>query len=417
MSFFEEHKKIHFIGIGGIGVSALARLCKARGIEVSGSDATASSITNELLDEEISPVVGHNAENLPEDADMVIYSEAVPASNVERVRAEELGVPAVSYFEALGEITEDYRLIAIAGSHGKTTVTAMLGLILERAGMDPTVVVGSKLKEFGNKNVRVGEYSGLTDLFVLEACEYRRDFLSLHPALLGVLNMDLDHTDYYHSQEDYEQAFHELAEQSEEVIWPEDVSEYEGEVGVPGDHNLMNAGMAAHLARRLGVPEGIIAESLKAYHGAWRRFEYKGMTLNGAAVYDDYAHHPTEIMATLAAAREKFPDERIVAVFQPHQYSRTRDLLTGFAQAFEDADEVIIPNIYAARDRAADKESISPEILVEEISKYHDNVRYGGGLEKTAEYLEETTEDGDLILVMGAGDVDQVSYRLTAGDF
>jgi len=185
-------------------------------------------------------------------------------------------------------------------------------------------------------------------------------------------------------------------------------------VGVPGDHNLMNAGMAAYLARRLGVSEGVIAESLKAYHGAWRRFEYKGMTLNGAAVYDDYAHHPTEIMATLAAAREKFPNERIVAVFQPHQYSRTRDLLEGFAQAFEDADEVIIPNIYAARDRAADKSSISPEILVEEISKYHDNVRYGNGLEKTAEYLEETTEDGDLVLVMGAGDVDQVSYRLTA---
>lgn len=409
MEIFEDTNKFFFVGIGGIGMSGLARLFKAKGKHVEGSDAHASSTTQELEDEGIRFHVGHAAANLPEDTETLIYSEAVPKNNPERQQAQEWGIKEMSYFEALGEATRNYHLIAIAGSHGKTTTTAMLGLILERAGKDPTVIVGSKLKEFGNRNVRVGG----SDLFVVEACEYRRNFMSLKPDLLGITNIELDHLDYFKGQEDYEKAFRDFAAQSQEVLWPEDVSEYEGELSIPGEHNLMNAGMAAALARRLGVQEPFIASALQDYKGAWRRFEFKGSSLYGALIYDDYAHHPTEIRATLAGAREQFPDSRIVAVFQPHQYSRTVALLDDFASAFEDADEVIIPNIYEARDTAEDKAAVSTDTLVEAISEYHDDVKNGHGLEETAAYLAETTEEGDVVLVMGAGDVNGVISKLT----
>lgn len=410
MNTFKDANRFFFIGIGGIGMSGLARLLKAQGKEVSGSDSTRSSTIDELEEEDFPLSIGHDAHHLDEDTECVVYSEAIPEENRELQKARELGIPTYTYFQALGEVSCDYRVIAVAGSHGKTTTTAMLALILEAAGKDPTVIVGSKLKEFGNKNVRVGE----SDLFVVEACEYRRNFMSLKPDLLGITNIELDHLDYFKGQEDYEHAFHALAGQSEEVLWPEDSSEYEGEVGVPGEHNLRNAGLAAAMARRLGCSEVAIAHALEAYQGAWRRFEFKGETLYGAKVYDDYAHHPTEIEATLEGAREKFPDARIVALFQPHQYSRTAALFDEFATAFSDADEVIIPNIYAARDTDEDKRSTSAEALAEAIAENHDNAHYEAGLENAASYLEDSLEEGDVLVVMGAGDVNRIIPRLIA---
>ncbi|MFA6024626.1 MAG: Mur ligase domain-containing protein [Candidatus Gracilibacteria bacterium] len=408
MSFFEDQNEVYCIGIGGIGMSGLARLLKAFGKTVLGSDISASSTTAELEADGIPVLLGHLPENLPESTELVVYSEAIPEGNPELVHARALGIPTMTYFEALGEVTKNYRLIAIAGTHGKTTTTAMLGLILETAGLDPTVLLGSKLKEFGNRNVKVGE----SDLFVLEACEYRRNFMSLHPELLGITNIELDHLDYFKNQADYEAAFKDLAAQSGEVIWPEDSAEYEGELGLPGAHNALDAGLAAQMARRLGVSEGAIAEALKEYKGAWRRFEYKGITVEGATLYDDYAHHPSEVQATLAGAREKYPEARIVAVFQPHQYSRTAALLEAFAESFEDADEVIIPNIYEARDTDADKHAVSVERLVEEISHHHDNVKDGEGIVATAEYLNDTVGDGDLVILMGAGDIGKIAEDL-----
>ncbi|QQR54953.1 hypothetical protein IPG41_00010 [Candidatus Peregrinibacteria bacterium] len=271
--------------------------------------------------------------------------------------------------------------------------------------------MGGKLKNSETKNVRVGE----SDLFVVEACEYRRNFMSLNPDLLGITNIELDHLDYFKDQADYEKAFNQLAAQSEEVLWPDDFSEYEGEVGVPGQHNLANAGLAAALARRLGCPEGAIAQALSDYQGAWRRFEFKGETLYGAKIYDDYAHHPSEIRATLESTREKFPDARLVAVFQPHQYSRTAALLDDFAEAFEDADEVLIPNIYAARDTDEDRRAVSAESLVDAIAQHHDNVHHEAGLENTASYLEDSLEEGDVLIVMGAGDVNTIIPSLLNG--
>lgn len=400
MKFFEDANNVFFVGVGGIGISALARLFKANGKNVSGSDRNASPLTEELKAEGIELFIGHSENQLPKGTDLLIYSEAVSLDNPELEKAAELGIPVMNYFQALGKVAESYHLVAVSGTHGKTTTTAMLGLILERAGLDPTVIVGTKVKEFGNKNIRIGA----SELMLVEACEYRRNFLSLQPDLLGILNVELDHLDYFKSFEDYEAAFHELSNRSKETVWPDDVAEYEGEVGVPGWHNLMNAGMAANLARKLGVAEEVISSALADFKGTWRRFEYRG-TCGGALVYDDYAHHPSEIQATLQAAREKHPEVRITAVFQPHQYSRTAKLLDAFAESFEDADEVIIPNIYEARDSMEDKHAVSAESLVEEISAHHENVQFGNGLEKTANYLLETAQDGDLILVMGAGDI------------
>ena len=400
MEFFKGADKIYFVGIGGIGMSALARLFKAHGKEVLGTDSHKSALTEELHSEGIAVMVGHAPEHLSKNADLVIYSEAVPLENPELEKALDLGIPMMTYFQALGKVAESYKLVAIAGTHGKTTTTAMLALILEQAGLDPTVIVGSKVKEFGNKNLRVGK----SELMVVEACEYRRNFLSLKPDLVGILNVEIDHLDYFKNFDDYQAAFKELADQSLEVFWPEDVSEYEGELGVPGYHNLMNAGMAAQLARRLGVTDSVIQDALANFNGTWRRFEYRG-TCAGALVYDDYAHHPTEIQATLQAAREKHPEARIIAVFQPHQYSRTAHLLEEFAESFDDADQVVIPNIYEVRDKAEDKHAVSAESLVEKILEHHEDVIFGNGLENTARHLLSEVGDGDLVLVMGAGDV------------
>ncbi|MBU0981764.1 UDP-N-acetylmuramate--L-alanine ligase [Patescibacteria group bacterium] len=408
MEFFKDANKVFFVGIGGIGMSALARLFKAHGKEVSGTDSSDSVLIEELKSEGMGVELGHFAEFLPKDTDLVIYSEAIPLSNPELEKAKELGIPLMTYFQALGAASKSYRLVAIAGTHGKTTTTAMLSIILEKAGVDPTVIVGSRVKEFGQKNVRIGQ----GEIMVVEACEYRRNFLSLHPALTGITNIEVDHLDYFKSEEDYENAFKELADQSEEVIWPDEISEYDGELAVPGYHNLYNAGMAATLARRLGVGDSIISDALKEFKGTWRRFEYRG-DINGALVYDDYAHHPTEIMATLQAAHEKHPEARIIAVFQPHQYSRTAALIEQFAESFEDADEVIIPNIYKVRDSEEAVNAVSVDTLVDKISEHHENVQNGQGLEETANYLRDNVGSGDLILVMGAGDVTHLIPMLT----
>ncbi len=401
MNLLDSAERIFFVGVGGIGLSGLARLLRAQGKICSGSDVRESSITAELEKEGMHITIGH--QNLPDGTDLVIYSEAVPLDVPELDDAENNDIPMMTYFEALGVLTDRYRLVALAGTHGKTTTTAMLGLILINAGLDPTVLVGSKLREFDGKNVRMGA----SDLFIVEACEYRRNFLPLKPELLGILNVELDHVDYFNDFEDYESAFKQLAEQSGEVIWPDEVSEYEGEMFLPGFHNRMNAGMAAALARRLGVNEAVIEETLAGFSGTWRRFDYQG-TANGALVYDDYAHHPTEIKATLLAAREKHPEARIVAVFEPHQYSRTAEMLEGFAESFNEADEVIIPGIYGVRDSEESMNAVSAQDLVDAIGENHENVSFEDGYENTAKNLLNHVGAGDLIMIMGAGTVDQL---------
>lgn len=433
-----NYRKAYFVGIGGIGMSALAQLMKDAGVEVSGSDREASPVTELLESKGISVALVQKPENVPNDADVVIYSEAVWKDNPERMRAEELRIPQKSYFEMLGEVSrEPYsangyegrrKTIAVAGTHGKTTTTGMTAKILADAGASPTAVVGSIVRDFGSNYLH-----GESDLFVVEACEYRRDFLTLSPHILVITNIEWDHTDYYSDIDDFRSAFMQLAEKVDPsgaiVTNPThpDIAPILGglapriidytqepayETLLPGEFNVMNA-RAAVAAARAAYPqlanEGA-ARSIAAFKGAWRRFEYKGTTVSGAQVYDDYAHHPTAAAATLAEARKKLPEGgKLFVAFHPHLYSRTRDLLPEFAKAFKDADEVVIAPIYPARE--PDDGVTSNKLLAEKITETGTHARFG-----TFDEIEQIlrTEPGanDIIMTMGAGDIYKVADKL-----
>ncbi len=434
--FLKNIKKAHFIGIGGIGVSAVARMMLLRGASVSGSDRSASVITDRLASFGAHIVIEHNAKNLPDGADIVVYSPAVPESNHELALALERGIPTYSYPEMLGEISRGMRTIAVSGTHGKTTTTAMIAEILISAQKSPTVIVGSLLKS-GTNFVH-----GESDIFVVEACEYKRSFLNLSPEILVITNIDNDHLDYYKDIADIQSAFHELAMKvSATGFIVADMSnentlqalagvsativDYSlgGSLGGPtaklkllvhGEHNIKNAKAALAVAWLLEVEESTALEALAGFQGTWRRQELKGETTDGAIVYDDYAHHPTEIRATLQGFRAKFPTERIRVVFQPHLYSRTKLLLSEFSESFVDANEVIVAPIYAARE-TPDPE-VSAEILAQAIAD-HQKV---AGLRVWAmsdflaieTYLRDTIQKGDIIITMGAGDVNKVGEAL-----
>ncbi len=387
------------VGVGGIGMSGLARILHAQGVRVTGSDRTATAITTKLAEEGILVSIGEV--DLPESVDRLIYSEAVPTDDLSRRQAQERGVESRNYFQALGDWAADKKVIAIAGTHGKSTTTAMLGLILLEAGLDPTVLVGTNLKEFGGRNVHLGA----SDWLVVEACEYRRNFMVFHPEILGILNMEWDHPDSFPSFADYQQAFADLSAQSRAVV--SDYGIYEGPLGIFGAHNRKNAGLATKIALQLGVSMPVIESALAKFHGTWRRMEFKG-EFQGAPAYDDYAHHPSEIQATLAALRAQYPEKRLITVFEPHQYSRTRYLLEGFATAFTDADHVIIPGIYQVRDSAEDVEAVSGQSLADEIAKNHPSVEFCASDERVVERLRTLVGPDSVLVVMGAGPIDRL---------
>lgn len=437
-------QKIHIIGIGGIGVSALAQLFLSQGKSISGSDMEDCDLLCQLKKEGIKVTVGHSEDNLSSDIDLVIISPAIPEDNSELKKAKSLKIPILTYPEALGLLSKDYYTIAICGTHGKTTTTALTALVLEE--LDPTVVIGTKVREFGNKNVRIGK----NKFFVLEACEYKRAFLNIDPDILLITNIEAEHLDYYKDLDDYKSAFKEFCKKvpkngyiianfddknvrdvvkgacASVVKFGSEVSDFKlindivfeknKEIGqlnlqIPGDHNLQNALAAFAVGRVLDLQAGKIILTLNEYQGSWRRFEFKGY-FNGAEIYDDYAHHPTEIKVTLKAARFKFPDRRIVCIFQPHQYSRTKKLLKEFSKAFADADLVIIPNIYRVRDSEKDINSISAEDLVKKIQKHHQNVIFGDGFSETVKFLQKNIEKNDVVFTMGAGDVWRIGKKL-----
>lgn len=447
-------KNIHFVGIGGIGASALASILQSQGNALSGSDKEASDITENLRRAGMCISYGHAAENVPKNADMVIYSLAIPKSNPELVEARRRKIRTLSYPEAVGELTKDYFTIAISGTHGKSTITSMITKILIENDFDPNVIVGTKMKELGGHNFRVGK----SKLLVLESCEYHRAFLNYSPNIVIIHTLDPDHLDYYKDFEDYVSAFrdfskklprdgyffanlddedvHEIAKTLQESKFPpyniftyaraysnsdfylqgttvvhKTVKVGEMKLSVPGEHNRSNALAAFAVCNALGITPKNVLKSLNKYAGSFRRFEIKGK-IGKTVVVDDYAHHPAEIRATLQAAREKFPDGKICAVFQPHQYSRTHKLLSEFATCFEQADCVVVPNIYEARDSEADKAAVSPQKLVEAISANHKCVSYGDGLENTVETLKKDAKKYAAIITMGAGDVWKVAEGL-----
>jgi len=412
----QKVENIHFIGVGGIGVSALARMMLLEGKRVSGSDATLSEITHDLASLGVKIHEGHDMAHVPRDCDTVVYSPAVRADNPELLFARERGIPSYSYPEMLGRVSEGKKVIAISGSHGKTTTTAMLAEIFVRAKKNPTVVVGSMLRK--QKSNFIG---GKGEWFIAEACEYQRSFLHLSPFILVITNIDNDHLDYYGTLRNVQKAFNELARKVPKegfiVCDPKDkkvkpaligahaqIIDYTKErvmkLPVPGEHNKMNAKAARAVARASGISGKDADTALAKFHGTWRRFEYKGKMKNGALVYDDYAHHPTEIRATLAALRGEYPRGRIIVVFQPHLYSRTKLLLKDFAKSFKDADLVVLADIYAARE-INDGTTHSRDLAI----KIGKRAQYAGVLSEVSTRILKEARRGDIVITMGAGDI------------
>ena len=412
------------VGIGGIGMSALAQYLLHTGHTVTGEDRDASPTTDLLEKKGIDVAVGHTEHF---DAGLLIYSDAIPESHPTRMYAASANIAQLSYFEALGEVSKKSRTIAVAGTHGKTTTTGMLAKILRDAGKEPTAVVGSIVRDFESNFL-----PGSPELFVVEACEYRDHLLKLSPKILVITNMELDHTDYFPTiealQETFRSAVKAVPHDGAIITDPNDpvianvldaaiatVIDYT-EISVPklnqiGEFNKMNA-RAAKAAAFVAFPdlaEAVIDEALATFRGSWRRFEYRGETPRGAAVYDDYAHHPTAMDKTIAAAREKFPGKRIVVAFHPHLYSRTKSFFEAFAETLARADTAYVAPIYAAREEP--DPMISSELLAERASEIGGNVTALASFDLIREKLLEQDENS-IIITMGAGDIYKVAEQI-----
>lgn len=450
----DDHKiyHIHLIGIGGISMSGIAELLLNHGYRVSGSDIADSKIIEKLRQHGGEIFIGHKSENI-QNPDLVVYSAAIRADNTERVRAKELNIPQMDRAEMLGEIMKKYdRAIAVAGSHGKTSTTSLLSLIMEYSKLDPTIMVGGELDSIGG-NIKIGK----SNLFITEACEYVESFLRFFPYIAIVLNIDEDHLDYYRDINHIKEAFKKFVglvpEEGYLVACFDDSNVREvckaascnlvtygikskadftaGDISfdreghpsfnvffnnslygnfnlkVPGLHNIYNALAAIATCHILGLDPGTIAENLCRYEGIHRRFDILGQ-VKGAKIVDDYAHHPVEIRATLQAAKQ-YPHNKIWAVFQPHTYSRTKALLKDFALAFDIADHIIITDIYAARE--VEDVEINSKNLVDLINPRL-NAQYMSGFEKIADHLYENIQADDLVITMGAGDVYKIAEIL-----
>ena len=408
-------------------MSALAQLLVHQGKKVSGSDREESPVTALLSERGIRVIVGQDACNIPANTELVIYSDAVPSSNVERVRTKEMGIKELSYFEALGKISKEARTIAVAGTHGKTTTTGMLGKILQFCEKQPTVIVGSIVRDF-----RSNFLAGKDDFFVVEACEYRDHILKLSPTILVITNIELDHTDYFPDLAALQETFRTAAEKVPAhgviVTNPYDptiaavldrarapILDYTTQT-VPalnqiGEFNRMNA-MAAKCAARAAFPhlqEEYTDRALMEFKGSWRRFEYKGETPNGALVYDDYAHHPTAIEKTIEAARAEFPDKKIIIAFHPHLYSRTRSLMNEFGRALAKADEAIVAPIYAAREE--EDLAVTNEVVADVSRRFGGSTLALDSFDRIRDKLL-TYDDRHLIITMGAGDIYKVAEQI-----
>lgn len=417
-------------GIGGIGLSAYASHMRSKGHAVSGSDRADSLLLTDLRSQGITISLKQDGSAVAEALDLFVYSEAIPVDSPERRVAQGRGVRQISYFQALGELTAGKNLIAVCGTHGKSSTTAMISLLLTEAGKNPNVVVGTKLKELNGRNWRASP----ENLWVVEACEYRRSFHFLSPKIVLLTNADGDHFDAFSSAQEYEQAFVDFLKQLPEdgtvILHERDpqsvgIAECSGkqwigadsepliDLKTPGLHMQQNAQLVLALAGKLGIDSARAESILREYAGSWRRMEVKGETASDVRVIDDYGHHPVEIRATLRAMREAYPDQRIVCVFQPHTHDRTLKLWDAFAGAFTDADAVIITNIYDARPdterEMADVAKLTSAI--ERGSRTH--AIDGVSLAHTETILrEKILRKGDVLVVMGAGDVEWLAERM-----
>lgn len=456
----KQYKHVHCIGIGGIGLSAIAEIFLNRGYRVSGSDMKESEITDKLIARGASVFLGHRAKNI-QDADLVVYSAAVSQDNPEIVAAEEKNIPIASRAVVLGALMKEYEnSIAIAGTHGKTTTTSMVSLILENSGKDPTILVGGNLQEISG-NVKIGN----SGYFITEACEYMDSFLSLSPEIEIILNIDSDHLDYFKDIEHISNSFDKFAKlvpmggtviafdanpfvnsiinnlQSKVVTFgfhercdyyaseiefnssgmPSFQVHHRGKIlctmqlGIPGEHNIANALAAFACCHGLGISVDSIVSTLETFTGTQRRFDVIGITQNNITIVDDYAHHPTEIKATLKAA-QNVPHKELWCLFQPHTYTRTLALFDEFAESFDAADKIVMAEIYAAREKNIYR--ISSRELVNEIKRLNPekDVYFFGNFDEIANFVINNAQNGDLIITMGAGDIYKVAEIILEKD-
>lgn len=451
---FQKPIHIHFIGIGGISMSGLAEILLEEHFTVSGSDSKASPLTQLLEARGAQIFIGQSAQNISGSCNLVVYTAAIHQDNPEYVRAKELGIPMLSRAELLGQLMTNYKTaIAVSGTHGKTTTTSMIASILMKAQMDPTISVGGMLPLIGG-NIRVGG----SETFLTEACEYTNSFLHFHPTIGIILNIEEDHMDFFKDLADIRNSFHRFA-----LLLPEDgllilnseIEHYEEitkdvscrvvtcglsssdtyqasditydsmarasftlirkgtacqriSLGVPGLHNVHNALAALALSDALGIPAETACQGFKDFTGTDRRFQYRG-EMQGFTVLDDYAHHPTEIRATLEAARQ-YPHREIWCVFQPHTYSRTKAFLQSFAEALSLADHVVLADIYPARE--TDTLGISSRNLLEELEKLGTDAYYFSSFSEIETFLLKKCLHGDLCITMGAGNVVNIAENL-----
>ncbi len=445
-------RHVHLIGIGGSGLSAIARILLERGYEVSGSDRSLSPLALDLAKTGVRVFAGHAAENVA-GADLVVRSSAIPDQNPEVLEAHRLGIPVMKRQEFLEMLLEGLACIAIAGTHGKTTTTAMIAWMLTALEQDPSFLIGGISANLG-VNARVGKGAHGKHHFVIEADEYDGMFLGLKPQIAVITNIEHDHPDCYPTSESYAAAFLQFARRLQPggllVVSAEDpgVSELLKTLGtelriqtyslegleikasetgaletnvngiqlslqVPGIHNLRNALAALAVAAELGLSLRQAAEALGVFRGTGRRFELRGEPA-GVTVIDDYAHHPTEIRATLAAARLRYPGRRIWTVWQPHTYSRTRLLFQEFAEAFDYADFVLVTDIYAARESQPVDGFSSSQVVRAIATRASGEVFYIPGLQQAQELLVERLAPGDVLLVLSAGDADSLSSAIVS---
>jgi UDP-N-acetylmuramate--alanine ligase len=443
---FKNIKKVHFVGIGGIGMSGIAEILLNQGFEVSGSDKSLSEVTDRLESLGIKVYEGHSTDHL-KDADVLVYSSAVHTDNPEVKAAIERKIPVIKRAEMLAETMRMKYGIGIAGTHGKTTTTSMVGLTLTEGGIDPTIIVGGKLSGLGGTNARLGN----GEFIVVEADEFDRTFLKLTPTIAALTTLESEHLDTYKDLEDIKSAFIEFAnkvpfygfvtlcldEPALQDIVPfinkkiisyglttqadvratdiiadrfnttYKVKYFGKELGtislkIPGKHNVLNSLVAVVIGKELGVNFNTIKKALESFTGVYRRFEVKYN--KEVLVVDDYAHHPTETSATLKGIRDGWKNRRLVAVFQPHLYSRTRDFYQEFGHSFLNSDVFICTDVYPARELPI--EGVSGEMIANATKKFgHKNVKYVADKKDVTSVLNKIKEDGDIIVTMGAGDI------------
>ncbi len=416
-------------GIGGIGLSAYAALQKHAGHTVSGSDRSESALLDDLRSQGIGVTTDQSGKAIPSDCELLAYSEAIPQSAAERMEAKRRNIRQISYPHALGELSAGYRVIAVCGTHGKSSTTAMAARLLIDTGKDPTVVVGTKLQELGGRNWRKGK----SDIFLIEACEYRRSFHFYSPAVILMTNVDGDHFDYFTSKDDYQSGFVEFIQKLPEagllITHMHDpdcaaVSKASGKntidadaqpliaLRTPGEHMRKNAQLVLALAQSLGIQSAKAGAAVAGYAGSWRRMEEKGLYRGSIPVVDDYAHHPVEIQATLSGLKEKYAGKRVVCIFQPHTHDRTLKLYDGFLHSFTRADLTIVTDVYEARKDIETARVDIKQFVTDIASGSHTDVRYGGSLMHCESMIGDIAREGDVIVCLGAGDITGLASRL-----